>query len=274
MDLRNRVAIVTGASRGIGVAICEALARKGAHLALAARSEGGLKETAGRLERFGTNVVTIPTDVTSKEDLEHLVRRAGEELGPIDVLVNNAGTEHYSYFEKYDLDVIETMVRTNQIAPQWLSRLVLPAMIQQGRGHIVNIASMAGKTPVPYNAVYSSTKHALVGFSHSLREEMRRYGIGVSVVCPGFVRDAGMFNDWSKGKEPPGLASSVPLAKVAHGTVKAIEDNLAEVVVAPVTMRYLDLIQAISPSLTALIGRKSGGYDFLENTAVKAWEDR
>lgn len=274
MELRSTVGIVTGASRGLGVAICESLARKGVDLALAARSEGGLKETAARLERFGIRTITVPTDVTNRGELEDLTERTAAELGPVDLLVNNAGVEHYSYFQNYDLDVIETMIRTNQLAPEWLTRLVLPGMIERRRGHIVNVASVAGKTAVPYNAVYSSTKHALIGFSHSLREEMRPRGIGVSVICPGFVRETGMFSDWSRGKEPPGLTSTVVPDKVAEATVKAIENDIGEIVVASPLLRFADVIQAISPSLAALIGRKSGSYGFLENTAVKAWEDR
>lgn len=274
MELRNSVGIITGASRGIGVALAEVLARKGANLALAARSEEGLRETAESLGRFGVRALAVPTDIRDKDALQALVDRAGDELGPVDLLVNNAGIEHYAHFHNYDLDLIEAIIQTNLTAAQWLTRMVLPGMVDRRRGHVVNIASLAGKTPVPFNAVYSSTKHALVGFSHSLREEMARHHVGVSVICPGFVRGAGMFNDWSRGKEPPGLASSVPVESVADATVEAIEKNRSEVVVGPAVLKYADVLQAISPSLTTFVGRKSGGYDFIEKVAVRAWEDR
>lgn len=274
MELRGATGILTGASRGIGAELAEALSRKGVHLALVARSEEGLKETQARLERFGTKTMTVAADISDRGALESLVGRVEGELGPVDLLVNNAGIEHYSHYENYDLDVIEAIVRTNLLAPEWLTRLVLPGMVERKKGHVVNIASVAGKTAVPYNAVYSSTKHALVGFSLSLREEMRRHGVGVSVVCPGFVRGTGMFSDWSQGKEPPGLTRSVPVTDVAEATIKVIEKDLPEAVVGPTVLKYADVLQAISPSLSALIGRKSGGYRFLEETAVKAWEDR
>lgn len=274
MELRNTVGIVTGASRGIGVAIAEALARKGVHLALAARSEEGLKETTARLERFGVRMLMVPTDVTKQDELQALVTRTEDELGPVDLVVNNAGIERYSYFQDYELDMIEVIIQTNLLAAQWLTRMVVPGMIERRKGHIVNIASVAGKTPVPFNAVYSSTKHALVGFSHSLREEMARHDVGVSVVCPGFVKGAGMFNDWSGGKEPPGLAGSVPVERVAEETVAAIAKNSAEVVVGPPLLKFADVVQAISPGLTALLGRKSGSYEFIEKVAIKAWEER
>jgi NAD(P)-dependent dehydrogenase (short-subunit alcohol dehydrogenase family) len=130
------------------------------------------------------------------------------------VLVNNAGIERYTDFHSYDLDMIEKIIRVNVVAAEVLTRLVVPGMIDRARGHIVNISSVAGKSAVPYNAVYSSSKHALVGFSWSLREELKPYGIGVSVVCPGFVREAGMFADWSGGTEPPGMTRSVSPERV------------------------------------------------------------
>jgi NAD(P)-dependent dehydrogenase (short-subunit alcohol dehydrogenase family) len=140
-------------------------------------------------------------------------------------------------------------------------------------GHIVNISSVAGKSAVPYNAVYSSSKHALVGFSWSLREELKPYGIGVSVVCPGFVREAGMFADWSGGTEPPGLTRSVSPERVANATVDAIESDKAEIVVGSPFLRISDVVHALSPNLAGWIGRKSGAYRFLRSATDKTFRD-
>lgn len=271
MDLRNSVGILTGASRGIGVYLAEALAREGVHLALAARSAEDLEVTAKRLEGFGIRTTTVRTDVTNPSDLENLVDRATNDLGPVDILVNNAGVEQYQPYQEYEFDMIEKIMKTNVIAAQWLTRMVLPGMVERHRGHIVNIASMAGKMAVPYNAVYSASKHALVGFSWSLHEEMLKHNVGVSAICPGFVADAGMFADWSQGKRPPGVAGTVEPETVAVKTIEAIKKNKAEVMVAPPVMK---ISKAAPYELVAAIARRTGGYDFLEKVAVKAWRDK
>lgn len=273
MELHSGVAIVTGASRGIGTYLAEALARRGLDLALAARSVEDLEKTANMVRRIGGRAITVPTDVTKTEDLENLVRRATDELGPIDLLINNAGIERYVFFETSDVDSIEAIMRTNVIAPQILTRLVIPEMVERRRGHIVNISSVAGKTAVPFNVIYSSSKHALVGFSWSLREEMRRYGVGVSVVCPGFVSDAGMYHDWSGGIKPPEIAATVSPEKVAAKTIEAIEQDKAEVVVAGGLLPLADIFAAFSPEIPAAIGRRSGSYAYLEKQARKTGQD-
>lgn len=269
MEIRNSVAILTGASRGIGTHLAEALARRGVDLALAARSPEGLEETAQTVRRVGARAITVPTDVTQVAALEELVRRTEAELGPVDLLINNAGIERYAYFESSDIDSIEAIMRTNVIGPQMLARLVVPGMVQRRRGHIVNMSSVAGKTAVPYNAIYSSSKHALVGFSWSLREEMRRHNVGVSVVCPGFVSGAGMYHDWSGGAPPPKVAKTVSPDQVVAKTIEAIEKNKAEVVVAGGLLPWADVFAAFSPEIPAAIGRRSGSYEYLEKEARK-----
>ncbi|MGH2807292.1 MAG: SDR family NAD(P)-dependent oxidoreductase [Actinomycetota bacterium] len=269
MDLQGKVGILTGASRGLGVYFAEALARKGVHLALAARSEADLKETENRISRFGVRSVAVPTDVGDLGDLENLVEATTSELGPPDLLVNNAGVEKYAHFNDVDLDVIERTLRVNVWAPEVLTRLVVPGMIERKRGHIVNVASVAGKTAVPYNAIYSSSKHALVGFSWSLREEVKPHGIGVSVVCPGFVSEAGMFAHWSQGEKPPTMSASVPPEKVAAALITAIERNRPEIIVARGLARFVDVSHAISPTFTTTMARRGGAYRFLRKATER-----
>ena len=139
-------------------------------------------------------------------------------------------------------------------------------MIERRRGHIVNIASMAGKVAVPYNTVYASSKHAVVGFSWSLREELRPFGVGVSAVCPTFVSDAGMYVQWS-GEKPPRMTSTVTPDDVADATVKAIEKNRAEILVAPGLGKVADVFHALSPDLAGFAERRFGLYDFLARGA-------
>ncbi|MGI8773943.1 MAG: SDR family NAD(P)-dependent oxidoreductase [Actinomycetota bacterium] len=272
MKLRGTVGVLTGASRGLGVYMAEALAKEGVNLALAARSADDLQVTAAKVEGLGVKAVVVPTDVTDPAALERLIATASSELGPIDLLVNNAGVERYRRYETAPLDEMEWIMRTNVLAPQILSRLVLPGMLERRKGHIVNIASVAGKTAVPFNSLYSSSKHALVGFSWSLREEVRSRGVSVSVLCPGYVTDAGMFADWSRGKKPPGVSSAVGPDKVVAGLIRAIEKDRAEVIVAGGLLKGVDVLHAISPALTTAIARKSGGYAFLEEQALSAWD--
>ena len=263
MELRGSIGILTGASRGLGVYIAEALTRKGVSLALAARSEDELKETQARIERLGGRAISVSTDVGKMRDLQTLVERTESELGPIDLVVNNAGIEKYSHYQDLDPEVIEKTLRINLWAPEVLTRLTIPGMIERRRGHIVNVASVAGKTAVPYNSIYSSSKHGLVGFSWSLREEVKSYGVGVSVVCPGFVADSGMFHHWSQGKKPPSVSQSVKPEKVADAVVHAVEADKAEIIVAKGLAKIVDVFHAVSPPFTTAIARKSGAYTFL-----------
>jgi len=265
MELRGSIGILTGASRGLGVYIAEELTRRGVSLVLAARSEDDLKETQVRVERLGGRALSVATDVGKVGDLQKLADVALSELGPVDLLVNNAGIEKYGHYQDIDLAVIEKTLRVNLWAPEVLTRLVLPGMVERRRGHIVNIASVAGKTAVPYNAIYSSSKHGLVGFSWSLREEVKEYGVGVSVVCPGSVSESGMFHHWSGGKKPPAVSRAVPPEKVATAVVRAVEADKAEIIVARGLTKIVDVTHAISPGFTTAIARRAGAYAFLRN---------
>lgn len=269
MELKRSVAIVTGASRGLGVHIAEDLARKGADLALAARSADDLAVTAARVEKLGVRAIAVPTDVTKRRDLMTLLKRTTTDLGPPDVLVNNAGIEHLSRFEEVALDDIEGVIKTNVIALEMLTRLVVPTMVERKHGHIVNIASLAGKTAAPFNTVYSSSKHAVVGFSWSLREELKPHGVGVSVVCPTYVSDSGMFASARTG-DPPKISNSVTPAQVATATIQAIERDRAEIVVAPGLSKFVDVFHAISPEVTTKVARRTGAYAFLAKHAERA----
>ncbi|MGH2736656.1 MAG: SDR family NAD(P)-dependent oxidoreductase [Actinomycetota bacterium] len=267
MELRGAVGILTGASRGIGVYLAQRLAGEGVSLALAARSEDALAGTAELLREQGVRALTVATDVTKRSELQRLVKRTTDELGPIDLVVNNAGIETYCLYQEAEPNDLEAILHTNVLGPMLLTRYALPGMVERGRGHVVNVASAAGKTALPYNTAYSSSKHALVGFSWSLREELRPYGIGVSVVCPGFVSDAGLFASWAGGRRPPGVAGSVAPEKVAEATVRAIRRNRAEVIVSGGLGKLVDVFHALSPELTTGIARRGGLYSFLEQEA-------
>lgn len=267
MELSGSVAIVTGASRGIGVYLARHLARKGVDLVLAARTEDALEQTAQEVRALGSKVIGMPTDVTRGADREKLVKAALAEFGRIDVLVNNAGMEMIGYFERLDIERVEQAIATNLTGLIALTRLVVPTMVERRRGHVVNIASAAGKTARPYGSVYAATKHGVVGFSWSLRAELAPHGVGVSVVCPGYVSGAGMFADRNAGRPPAALKACTP-DDVARAVVKVVEGNRAEVVIGPPIVKTTDLFHALSPSLAMWIGRRSGLYRFLRKEAT------
>jgi short-subunit dehydrogenase len=259
-DLRGANVILTGGSRGIGPYIARALAREGANLALAARNGQQLDVVRGEIEALGVRAVAVPADITKAGDRERLVERATAELGQVDALVNNAGVEPTGEFTDLDAKTIEDAIATNLTATLLLTHRVLPGMIERGRGHIVNVASLAGKMPIAYDSVYSATKFALVGFSHAVREELRASGVGVSVVCPGFVSDVGMFADaiTEAGVRAPSIAGTSRPEQVAGAVVRAIRHNVAEVIVTPVTSRPLVTTTILSPAAGMLMMRRVG----------------
>ncbi len=266
MELKGTVGVVTGASRGIGVELASALADKGVNLALAARTEEGLEQTAEKLRSSGVEVVTVPTDVTKTADLEALVERTTDELGPPDLLVNNAGIETIAPFETFDVAAIESIIATNLIAAEKLTRLVVPGMIARKKGHILNVSSASGKTGLPYYSVYASSKHGLIGFSWCLRTELAPYGIGVSVVSPSFVEDTGMYAARSSNKKPPRSVATVTAQEVAAASVRAIERNKADVVVARGLARVADVFFALSPDFAMMVSRRTGIEAFVATT--------
>jgi short-subunit dehydrogenase len=262
--LTDRVVLLTGASRGLGVDMARAFAAEGARLALAARSTDELEKVRAGLEETGGTAIAVPTDVNEIESLRALVRKTTDRLGPIDVLVNNAGVEYVFDFEDTPLERIDQILDTNLKAVVHLTRLVAPSMVERGSGHICNISSVAGFTPVPHNSVYSASKHALVGFTRSLRMELAEHGVEVSVVCPGFV-EGGMFLAW--GRPAPKTAGSVTSAQVASAVIDAVKNNRGKVVVAKGLAKMADAFFALMPKTSAKMMRRSGTADFLTEQA-------
>ena len=258
-NLRGRTAILTGASKGIGVYVARALAKQGMNLVLAARSASALEEVRKAVERLGVRAIAVPTDVGDRSALESLVERSRSEFGAIDVLVNNAGIELILAYHKLTLEEIDQIVSVNLIAPMHLTWLVLPGMLERGHGHIVNMSSLAGKAGPACNEAYGATKAGLIGFTQSLRGTYRRSGVSASVVCPGYVEE-GMY---AKTKEEFGLAAprllgvSKPEA-VARGVIQAIKKDLPEVIVNPGPIRPLLMMAAFSPSLGEWIVERTG----------------
>ena len=188
--LAGKVCVVTGASSGIGEATARALAAGGAEVVLAARREDRLVEDAKEIRRMGGTALPVRCDVTSLADVQNLVRETERTFGRCDVLVNNAGIPGGGTFQELTLEQIERVTATNYLGTLRCTKLFLP-MVLKSHGHIVNIASIAGRYAIPGSAVYAAAKHAVVGLSEALYQELAPRGVMVTSVNPGLVATEG-----------------------------------------------------------------------------------
>ena len=194
--LNDKVAVVTGASSGIGAALSILLASKKAKVVLSARRSIELEEVAGRIIKTGGSCMALVCDITKRQPAERLIHQTVEEFGRIDILVNNAGRGHFASVEDTTDEMIQNMFALNVFPLWYTTRPSLAYMKNQGSGHIINVASMAGKLGYPYNSAYVAAKHACVGFTHALRQELVETGIHATVVCP-----AGVSTEWASATE-------------------------------------------------------------------------
>lgn len=251
MELAGRKALLTGATGGLGRAIAKALAARGAVLSLSARKPEALAELAAELPGGGHR--TLPADLAEPGAAERLaVEAPGTEL-----LIANAGLPAAGRVEDFSPDEVRRALRVNLEVPMLLAQALYPAMLEKGSGHLVFVASLAGKAPAPRTAIYNATKFGLRGFALGLRADLAPRGVGVSLISPGFIREAGMFAE-SGAKSPPGLGTSTP-EEVAAATVRAIEADRVEIAVAPARQRFLAHFGLASPSLAVRTASGSAG---------------
>ena len=188
-QLDGKVALVTGASRGIGQAIAIALAHQGANLVLAARNVKGLKQTEAAIVDCGAVAEVVPTDVTSEQQIETLFTRTMERFGRLDILVNNAGIFGSGPIDQLPTETWDTVIATNLRAPFLCTRAAFRIMKQQGGGRIINVGSISAQRVRSHNAPYSSAKFGLVGLTHTTALEGREYGITCGCLHPGITGD-------------------------------------------------------------------------------------
>jgi len=187
VKLPDRVALITGGGRGIGRAIALAFAREGAHVAVTARTGAELDAVAAEIRALGRKALAVPCDVGERTQVDDAVRRVAEGLGPIEILVNNAGIAVSAKLLDTDDALWERHLRVNLTGAFLMTRAVLPGMLAARWGRIVNVASIAGRQGYPYVAAYTASKHGLLGLTRALAQEVVTAGVTVNAICPGYV---------------------------------------------------------------------------------------
>jgi short-subunit dehydrogenase len=248
MDLAGRTALVTGATGGLGHAIAERLAGRGATLVLTGRRAEVLEPLA---ERLGGRALGV--DLSDRD----AVARLAEQAGPVDVLVANAALPGSGRLDEYAVEEIDRVLDVNLRAPVVLARLLAPGMVERGAGHLVFVSSLAGKSATMGQSLYAASKYGLRGFATSLRADLHGTGVGVSTIFPGFIREAGMFHD-AKVELPSFVGTRSP-SDVADAVERAIDHDRAEVDVAPLSLRAGAAVAGVAPELVARLTRRLGG---------------
>jgi short-subunit dehydrogenase len=245
--LAGRTALLTGATGGIGHAIARALHRRGAQLILTGRRTDVLEPLA---EQLGSRSIAV--DLHDPDEVQRLI----DEVGHVDMLVANAAVPGSGPLFEYSDEQIDRALRVNLRAPIVLARHLAPSMLTQKWGHLVFISSLAGKTAPQGSSIYSATKFGLRGFGQSLRSDLHGTGVGVSVVFPGFIREAGMFAD--ANVDLPGYVGTSSPDDVGNAVVVAIEHDRGELDVAPVRVKLGTRFATIAPAVSARLQRRLG----------------
>jgi short-subunit dehydrogenase len=244
MELRDAVVVVTGASSGIGEATSLAFAKRGARVLLVARRTDRLEALADRIERAGGRAIVWTCDVTDLSAVEKLPGLAKElTRRPVDVLVNNAGIGGGGRFTELTHEQIERVVDVNLLAVMHLTRVFLPGMLARGHGHVVNVASLAGRFAPPGSAVYTATKHGVVAFSESLNLSTRRRGVLVTSVNPAYVPTEGF-----PATNRPAILRLTP-ERVGDEIVKVVREGIAPEHSVPRWAAAFQLFRLLTPPL-------------------------
>ncbi|WP_234462410.1 SDR family NAD(P)-dependent oxidoreductase [Adhaeribacter terrigena] len=268
-SFQGKVVIITGGSRGIGLAIARILAEEGARLAICARTAHQLKTASEALTDLGAEVLAVPCDLTDRKQAEAFIQRVKTHYGQVDVLINNAGIIQAGPLEAMALPDFENAMSTHFWAPLYTMLSVIPEMKARGTGRIVNIASVGGKVSVPHIVPYSASKFALVGLSRGFRHELKKDGIKVTTINPGLTRSGSNVNILVKGQAEKeyawfttmgsSLLTSSSVENTARQIVEACRYGEAEIV-TNLPARLLILANDLFPELTSDILSLSSQY--------------
>ncbi|MGI9145440.1 MAG: SDR family NAD(P)-dependent oxidoreductase [Chloroflexota bacterium] len=262
------MAVITGSSRGLGLAIARELARAGCRVVLSARDSDELEQARMDVESIGGEVIVLLCDVTSRDDARNLIDESVKRFGSVDILINNAGAISVGPLETQTIEDFERAMGVMFWGTVYSTFAALPHMRQQRTGHVVNITSVGGKVGVPHLLPYSTAKFAAVGFSEGLHAELAPAGIHVLTVVPGLMRTGSHVNAQFKGQHRQefawfSLAASMPITSIgadeaARRIVSAIENGETEIVLtwqAAIASRAHGLMPGLSADVLALIDR-------------------
>jgi short-subunit dehydrogenase len=250
-NLNGRNAIITGCSYGVGPYIARELAQHGVNIAAVARSRTELETVTRDLRGQGVKAIAISADLTDPIGRQAIISQSEAELGFTDILINNASQHYCGRLHMRTPEMIREVIETNLLAPMLLSRAVLPGMLERQRGHLVQVASLAGKAGLPFLSLYAASKHGLVGFNHSLQGELSGTGVHSTVICSGFVSSEGMWARFHR-RIHPGFGLNAPEA-VARKVVKAIQQDKVEQVINGMPVRPVILLWALAPGLASRV---------------------
>jgi short-subunit dehydrogenase len=256
-SLQGAVVLVTGASAGIGRAAANAFAAQGAHVALVARRAELLAEVAAELAVYSGETLAVPADLTLEKDLKRTAAAVTERFGRVDVLVNNAGLSLGGPLHEQSPADVRRVINLNLTALIRLTQLLLPGMLERRRGHIVNVSSVSGPLAAPGTTAYAATKAAVNTFSDALRREVKRHGVGVSVVIPGWVRTDMIARMSQKYMRQTNMINRlIPIAEaetVAAAIVDAVRYNRRQVLMGGPGFYIGILASRMAPELLDLI---------------------
>jgi short-subunit dehydrogenase len=269
MELRGQTALVTGASGGIGRHIARELARAGMNVVVSGRREDALAAVVGELRDIGVRAEVVPAELSDLGQVESLIDRSEAALGPLDVLVNNAGVEYAAAFTQYTPEELISTININLTAPLLMTRRVVTAMLARGRGHVVFIASVAGKIGPAYQGPYAASKAGLIALTQSLRAEYDGAPVGFSVVCPGFVAGEGMYQRMvQQGAVSNRLMGTTTTDRIAEKVVEAIRRDVPEVIESGAPIRPLLAASQLAPRLVDRIAPRIGLTEFFRRAVA------
>ena len=266
---RGQTVLLTGASGGLGMVIAHARAQRGVKLALAAFPGAELEALRAELEKRGVEVAVWVTDLRNPQARHTLLEEVRQKFGEVEILVNNAGVEFTAAYHDLTETNLREILEINPEAPMVLTRLVLPAMLRRGAGHIVSLSSLAGKSGPAFQEPYAATKAALVAFTTSFRASYRGTGGSASVVTPGFV-EAGIYSDLKSrsGCSAPWLLGTSKPEAVGRAVLKVIERNQLEKIVNPIPVRPLLALSALFPGFGEWLAERTGGNEFFRKVVA------
>ncbi|MFX0576080.1 SDR family NAD(P)-dependent oxidoreductase [Nocardia nepalensis] len=254
ITLQGKNILLTGAAGGLGRQIAVTLARQGASLVLSGRDRAALTTLRDELGRSGSRAEIVVADLSRAEEAEGLVPRAEEALGPLDVVVSNAGIEIYAGYATHVRAELEATIGVNLLAPMLVVRSALPGMLERGSGRIVLVSSLSGKGPNPYGAAYAASKAGLVGLARSLRAEFHSRPVSFSVVCPSFITEAsdGMYVRMQRaGLRAPRTFGTATATACADAVLDAVLTGRPEILVNSRPMRPLLALGELFPALSS-----------------------